>query len=273
MSETNLKALMRLFAIVAQVFPEELLDELRKVVLTYLSMVIKTGNAQQYIIMFDFYHSSLRERESKTGNKQLSLFSVKSIIICEEINKSLTKEQKLRILVRILEMLKVTEYTKNTEANDFIQTIAISLHFDQQLYRSCLFFIEDSFAKIPDKENVVLYTSKLKNLTGVKQHEKVRLKGDLSFYHIHQGNLFIFQYNGPEGSLYYNNQKIENSRTYIFEKGGVISSPLAGKILFSDLIRNFIQSKSYTNILFSAIDVSYRFKDSDNGIEPFSLTL
>ncbi len=67
MSESVLKALMRLFAIITQIHSEQKLSQSRGIVESYLRQLLNPSKVNQYLIMFDFYHSSLREREIKTG--------------------------------------------------------------------------------------------------------------------------------------------------------------------------------------------------------------
>ena len=84
----------------------------------------------------------------KTGEKQLSLFSVKAIIICEDINKVLDVKQKLLILMQLFEILNLKEVTPREEV-DFIHAISTAFKFDDLTFKSCKSFVFDSLYEVP----------------------------------------------------------------------------------------------------------------------------
>ena len=177
MTESTLKALMRLFALVAQVHSAKLLPEIRQVVDSYLRTLVRPENIKQYLIMFEFYHNSLREREYKTGQKQLSLFSVKAIIICEEVNKELAKKLKIKVLLSLIEILNISD-TYSNEAEDFLKTLSTALHFDENLLLTCLLFTRNQFEQIEDSSNILIVDNGRRKFNdGFKHIEKQFLKG------------------------------------------------------------------------------------------------
>ena len=271
MSESVLKALMRLFAIITQIHSEQKLSQARGIVESYLRQLLNPSKVNQYLIMFDFYHSSLREREVKTGEKQMSLFSVKSIIICENINKALDKKQKLLILMQILEILNLKEIT-NEEDIDFIRTIASAFKFDETVFSNCKSFILNSLYEVPDKSNLLLIDSRIESsYEGIKHLYREYLKGKLIFLYIETANTYLFRNIDADDQLYYKGKEIVPYRTFYLEKGATIKSPLIGTIYYSDIVKEFLRDKTPFKINFSAEKVGFRFTNSLNGIKSFTI--
>ncbi|MCG8699044.1 MAG: ATP-binding cassette domain-containing protein [Bacteroidales bacterium] len=271
MTESTLKALMRLFALVAQVHSAKLLPEIRQVVDSYLRTLVRPENIKQYLIMFEFYHNSLREREYKTGQKQLSLFSVKAIIICEEVNKELAKKLKIKVLLSLIEILNISD-TYSNEAEDFLKTLSTALHFDENLLLTCLLFTRNQFEQIEDSSNILIVDNGRRKFNdGFKHIEKQFLKGYLAFFYIKSADTYLFRHIENDDKLYYNGQLVELDRTMILQKGSAIKNPLIGSILYSDIVRTYYYVSTGHNIHFTVEQASFRFKDSENGIMPFNL--
>lgn len=271
MTESILKALMRLFAIVTQIHSEDKLHLCRAIIGSYLRQLVNPSKVNQYLIMFDFYHSSLREREKKTGEKQIALFSVKAIIICENINKVLDKRQKLLVLTQLLDILSVSENVSE-DSIDFVRTISLAFRFDQQVFQNCKSFILDNIYSIVKKDDVlVVDSSNTTALTGVKHIYRDYLKGRIVFLSVPAANAYLFRNIEADDRLNYRGLEVIPNRTYYFEKGTTIKSLLAGTIYYSDIVKEFLSSHISHKINFSAEAVEFRFKGSKDGIHSFTL--
>jgi ABC-type multidrug transport system ATPase subunit len=271
MTESILKGLMRLFAIVTQIHPEEKLQQTRVIIESYLKQLVNPGKVNQYLIMYDFYHSSLREREAKTGEKQMSLFSVKAIIICEQINKILDKKQKLLVLMQLLEILNIKEEILDEDI-DFVRTIAIAFKFDEKIFQSCKSFILDTLYDVPQKKNILVIDSKDEiEYPGIKHVYREYLKGKIIILFVDMANAYLFRNINSADRLYYQGKEVIPNKTYYLEKGSTIRSPLIGTIYYSDIVKEFLQSESDIRINLSVENIGFKFRNSDNGIEPFTL--
>ena len=111
MTDTILKSLLRLFAIVAQSISEDKFPEVRGIVESYLRQLINPDKINQYLMMFNFYYKGLKEKVKIEERKRNSLFSVKAIIICEHVNRGLEQEQKVLVLLQVLDILYLKKET------------------------------------------------------------------------------------------------------------------------------------------------------------------
>ena len=97
MSERILKALMQLFAIVANVGRDD--SNSRDFVRQFLDEQLNKDLVNEYLLVYDkYYNEQNKKREGLKARKRTSLNSVKVLKICMEINKELTQKQKIYVL-------------------------------------------------------------------------------------------------------------------------------------------------------------------------------
>jgi len=271
MTESILKALMRLFAIVTQIHSENKLALCRTIIASYLRQLVSPAKVNQYLIMYDFYHSSLREREIKTGEKQMALFSVKAMIISENINKVLDKKQKLLVLMQLLEILNVSDKTSD-DSIDFVRTISLAFKFDDNVFSNCKSFILDNIYSLIKKDDILIIDGQIdSSLTGIRHIYRDYLKGRIVILFVPAAQAYLFRNVESNDKLYYKGQEVIPNRTYYLEKGSTIKSPLIGTIYYSDIVKEFLGSQVTHKINLSAERVEFHFTNSDEGIAPFTL--
>jgi len=270
MKESILKSIMRLFAIVSQVHSIEETEIARKVVGDYLKLIIRKDKIQQFLIMYDFYHNNLREREVMTGQKQLSLLSVKAVIICDQVNKFIDRKQKIFILSNILEVLSLTGHNKRSDI-DFIRTIAHGFKIEEKIFSDSMNFVFGELDKINNKRNVLIIDSE-----GPKEIFRYVfrdfLKGKLIFQYIADADICLFRHIINNDQLYYNDMEIVLNKTYIFERGAVIKSPLMGSVFYNEVIKTFLHPQNDARVFFVAKELEYQFPNSHEGIKKFNLS-
>ena len=272
MTETILKSLLRLFAIVAQSLSEDKVKAARGIVESYLRQLVNPGKINQYLIMYDFYFSGLKEKVKIESRIRNSLFSVKSVIICEHVNKVLEQKQKALILLQILDILNLKEELNDAES-DYLKTLSGTLKFDEGEFNNSRAFIFDSFDKIPDNENVlVIDSNKNTEYKNIGHIHKNYIKGKILFLCMPYTNIYVFRHVEADDQLFLNGRRIIPYRTYILDKGASIRSPILGPIYYSEIAGLFMNLKARQKLSFSAVDIGFKFKNSENGIYPFSFS-
>src|SRR5512134_4067241 len=108
MSEKILRALMQLFAVVANA--ERLTAQSRHIVQVFLRQQLNRAGTEKYLQVFDDY----LQVQKGTGSldkvrKRASVNSVKVLRICTDINHELNQRQKYVVLVRLIEFIHSSE--------------------------------------------------------------------------------------------------------------------------------------------------------------------
>ena len=103
MSEKILKALMQLFAIIAR--PQSSDSDRRGVVEAFLRRQLNEELVKEYLRIFDDFYKEAQERQKKSAQKKRhSAVSVRVLRITTQVNDQLTQDQKIIVLVQLLEL-------------------------------------------------------------------------------------------------------------------------------------------------------------------------
>lgn len=270
MKESVIKSIMRLFALVAQTHHIEKADIAKKIVEQYLLLNIRNDKARQFQIMYDFYYNNLREREIKTGEKQLSLLSVKSVIICDQINEHLTRKQKILVLGYLLEIVSLVE-NFDEEDIDFVRTISVAFRIPDDIFYDIFAFIANRFVLAKNKDRILEINNLGNSSRSFKVIYREFVEGSLLFMFIEEYKVCLFKNIEKDNQLFLNDTNVELDKLYFFEQGSVIKSPLIGSVFYMDIIKTFLHNEKDVPLRFVADNISYTFSNSEDGIKPFNL--
>ncbi len=273
MNESILKALMRLFAIVANPEKESISSKARNIVESYLSLMLNQHHVKEYLQLFDDYielHHNVKDESDKARKKRASGNSVKVLKICSEVNEQLHHEEKLIVIVRLLEF--VSEEGKITEEEaEFIDTVADVFNLVKPEYVSMKTLVTGNVIDIENKQNA-LVIDKNENLSADVAYKHIctkHLNGDIQMLYLQSEKMFIFKYTGSD-TLFLNSVNITPKRVYVFDNGSVIKSPKITPIYHSDIASKYINTAGGTKIIFKAEEIEFYYGNTKNGIQKFS---
>lgn len=276
MNESILKALMQLFAIIANVNKDGVSDKSRSIVESYLNLQLNIAQVKEYLELFDNYiaihHGDMTKKDGTKVRKRTSSNSVKVLKICQKINEELHQDQKILVLLQLLEFISYGEAITEKDL-DFVKTVSDIFNIPEDEYFNChSFSLDSSLEKIPYKENMlILDTNEGAPFPGFKHLQYKQLNGRILVLYLPSINMYAFRYAG-ENDLYLNGHSILLARTYMLPKGSAIRNPKIGNIYYSDIVSKFIDSMHEQQVIFTAKDVEFRFKNSTNGIHRFNFS-
>ncbi len=274
MNESILKALIQLFAIIANVKEDSVSEKSRTIVEAYLSQELSASQLAEYLQLFDEYlashHGNISNKGVSKERKRTSANSVKVLRICEQINEELQQKEKIVVTLRLLEYIKAGEVVTEKEL-DFAKTVADIFNIEAAEYMNMKIFILDSSYEIPTKENIlIVHSNKKFNDSEIKQIQSPNLNGYITILKIESTSTYVFRYNGTD-SLYHNSRSLQEDAIYFFDKGSSIRSSKINPIYYSDVAGKFLHDHIKSRIVFEAKDVEFKFKNSENGIHKFNL--
>ncbi|MEX2379946.1 MAG: ABC transporter, partial [Vicingaceae bacterium] len=172
MSERILKALMQLFAIVANVGRDD--SNSREFVRLFLEEQLNTELVNQYLLIYDkYYEEQNKKREGLKARKRTSLNSVKVLKICMEINKELAQKQKIYVLVQLLEFIHQND-NDTPQALEFVDTVSETFYIDSDEYKLIKEFVRSEVNQLKQNENLLLINNKEKE---EGKHHHIRAEG------------------------------------------------------------------------------------------------
>ncbi len=270
MSEPILKALMQLFALIVDVHNDTFLNSQKEnIVKSFLARHLNTELIARYYKVFqdyiELFNAESVEKDSIRDRKRVSLNAMKILSICEKINEELQQQQKIYVLVQLMDFISSgKEITENQF--DFIQTVATAFNIEGKEYQDIKGLIIGSLHDIPEKNRVLIIDDKEEPATdNVKHACRENLEGKIVFLHIASTNTYLMRYSG-NGDLYLNGQNIIDIQTYVFDHGSTVRGTGIDPVYYTEVVSLISEAAFESKIAIAACDVSYRFSNSENGI-------
>jgi ABC-type multidrug transport system ATPase subunit len=275
MNESILKALMRLFAIVSDINKEGQSLSRRNIVMDYLDRQYSYEIVQKYI---DFFDDQIKGLHKISDNPDMADFSVRKIHaenriieLCNQINEELEHEQKIIILIYLLDFIQSERKPTSTEIS-LVRTASAYLKINEQEFLDARSFTFGEIDRIVHQDWLLFIGSP--DLTvrhDLKLHVVDKLQGQIIVLHIPSTNTYVFRYYGKM-ALLMNGHRINPGRSYIWSVGSVIRNTKIGSIYFTWVTRQFIQANAENKFVFTAEDIVFNYFNSKNGVKRFNLT-
>ena len=269
MSESILRALMQLFAVVSN--PEITSHRNRKIVELFLTQQLSEELVNEYLLLFDSFlakhHNVKRIKNSK--KKKTALSSVKILKICTQINQELTQAQKLIVLIRIFEYIDYDKEGLTELEKEITITIGDTFNISSEEYQKCYKFITAKPSNIPTDESILIIGG---NEFRPHLNKKIivsEIDAPIILLRINSVNLYFFKYFG-ETEIQLNGQLISSNRSYIFNSGSSIRSHKISPIYYSDIQKNFLSKEGDSKIFFNVNKLEYDFPNKAKGLHEFS---
>ena len=276
MSERILRALMQLFAIIAQVDEssdsQEENQEVKsskaiRIIESFLKVEISASLIDQYIALFNEQLNTLHQKQSRKDGerKRTSVNSVKVLRICSQINEELTQKQKVIVLIRIIEFIQSNDNVSEQEI-EFVNTVADAFNIPKEEYDLVTDYILSSSFHHINSEDVISVVSQIRD----HDSNAMLLEGldeEIRVLYLRSVNLIFFRYFGKD-ELSINGQFIPNDRTHIFTQGATIHTLRSKSLYFSDVLSKFNKSKQLNKLSFKTEQLAYNFRSGQPGLQP-----
>jgi len=274
MSEIILKALMRLFAILADINQERDKAASREIVAMYLGRYLSRTMTREYLQIFENHCNELKGKYQNPADtkrrKRNAAHSVKVLSICQQINEELAQKEKIIVLLRLIEFIfNAGNYTKNEI--DFINTLAEVFNVDPDDFKNLKAFILSDSIGISE-DNMLYFSSPASQ---IPENARVipldGLTGTLGILRVKSVNTFLMRLKGTD-TLYLRGQDVKPNFTYVIEPGSIIKGKKVAPIYYTTLVRAFIQTEEHEKITFTAKGVEFYFPGTRTGLQHFNFS-
>ncbi len=274
MSESILKALMQLFAIIAA-SKEGDQQGTHTIVEGFLSHELRHDLVGGYMKLYMSMYEQLRARTTSGGKKMkvLSSSSTKVLVICDAINKELVQRQKVFLLVRMLEFVRMgSTDTDNTEQLNFVQNIARAFNVSEDEFNGVRdFVLLSSSMQIPESERLLVVDSDYGfHSDTIKHIYSENLSGQIVFYKVASVNMYLFTFlNGQEVSM--NGTMLNPDRVHVMSLGSSIRGPRFKRpIYYSDIVSAYNIDTTKGRVVFEVDKIEYKFPNGAYGLHSMS---
>ena len=271
MSEKILKALMRLFSIIAKA--NENSTDARNIVESYLKQQLNAEQVIDFLALYDVFLKSQDEgADGEKKRRRLAVSSVKVIVICEQINEELTQKQKFIVLLNLIEFVSFSGSISEQEM-EFVSTVSSSFNIQEDELNQCIqLALKNSIAEIEDSSNF-LFAGKQKEESKInsKNFHSDSIAGNIAVLRINSIGIYLIRYYGKT-ELFLNGQILNPNRIYVLSQGSSIRSSKVNPIYYSDIVSCFLKDATESKFVFSVSNLEYKFKSRKIGLHPLSFT-
>jgi ABC-type multidrug transport system ATPase subunit len=273
MSEEILKALMQLFAIIAKQDEGVETNEIEYVKI-FLTQQLNDEAVNEYFTLFE-KHAGLNEEDSDDSKSKKKLTSVKDSVrilgLCKKINKTLTQNQKIVVLVRLFELVNADRKFSD-QRMAIINTVAEVFKVSQEEFKSIENFVvkNDLNDQLEDPNVMIINDSEIA-CEQCKHIQTEKLDEAIFILRIPSVDLYFLKYTGNE-ALYLNGLALNNKRIYLFANGSTVKLPKGKPIYYSDVVAHFLADINGSKIEYQVEDIEFRFLNGNVGLRNISFS-
>ena len=289
MSESIINALMHLFAIIESV-KDEVVDTGNMVIKPYLDKRLNQELSERYLNLYQDYVDFYRRESKSVSEEKVMELETKNIIqvtkICNQLNSELVRYERTILFIQLIELINTDKKVSDKE-RDFIRLVALNFNISNQENENIRAFILDPDIRKVSKNAALVIDNKMTEWPedmAILMKKKQRL-GSNDFKHIYEQNLFgsivvlhiasvelfVCRYTGPL-NLYLEGNKMVSGYNYILKPGSIIKGAQISPIYESEISKTFLQQEEKIKTVLTGDKVKYQFKNSDNGIKPFTFS-
>lgn len=270
MNEKILNTLMHLFAIIAPAQGNE--SDRRRVVEAFLRPQLNQEGVKAYLRIFDAYYAEAQQRLKKgIEARRNAAISVRIIKICFEIGMQLTLNQKIIVLVQLLEYCRSDNAGVSNTELEFIITAAEGFNINTEDYQLIQQFVLSTREDVPESPRVLVIDSD-RAARYEKTHHIVNdsFRGQVRVLNLPQAEMLFVRSFGT-GELLLSGQLRHEDRVYLFERGASLKFMSSKPIYYSEVIRQFLdESALASRVVYEANDIEYKFKGGQVGLHRMS---
>ncbi len=263
MSEPVLKAILRLFAIVAK--EGDVNQQERDHILAFLSDHLGRKSAMENIAYFDSFARNLN------GNQEGKLQS-----LCLEINREVTQKQKAVILLELMSVV-LADGVITPKEREYVRTIGTGLKVTaEEIDRMTRFILGQTRGDF-DSDAVLIIDNAGDRPGRCKHIVREKLEGLIAILHLAQADMFFIKYIGKE-DVYLNGVPQKSTNISVLARGssirwegGQMRWEGMEPMYFGEILSKFKKPTTTARTTLEAKNVSFKFKNGKPGLRDISL--
>jgi ABC-type multidrug transport system ATPase subunit len=261
---------MHLFAIIAPAQGNE--SDRRRVVEAFLRPQLNQEGVNAYLRIFDAYYAEAQLRLKK-GNeaRRNAAISVRIIKICFDIGTQLTLNQKIIVLVQLLEYCRSDEAEVSNTELEFIITAAEGFNVNSEDYQLIHQFVLSDRSEVLESPQILIIDND-HNTRYEKTHHIINetIRGQVRVLNLPQADMLFVRSFGT-GELLLSGQLRHEDKVYLFERGASLKFMSSKPIYYSEVIRQFLdESVLASRVVYEVRDIEYKFKGGQVGLHSMS---
>lgn len=275
MSEPILIALVQLFAIIAASKHRQLSANTRLIIETYLKQYLNSKELEEYLMLYDELFS-FHSMDEAPGIQETVMTLNKMKSLCERINKGLQQKDKLIVFIKFIEFIEEINKSALAASQEKQQELAYFkiiqnafLLSDKDYHYVTHFLTQPESKEIHENDLLIIgseaHIKEKRNKTILRE----RLDHPILVLHLKSVDLFVGCHLG-NNDLYLNGHYISPNQSFILNPGAILKNQKIAPIYYTDIVANMVDTRQQVQLQFTVDNIGFTFKNSQNGIQPFS---
>ncbi len=268
MNEETLKALTQLLALVT--LQDNVITEAeRNYVINLFRQDLDPTSLKHYVNLFDKLSGYEKQKEVYDKAPEHGPVTIKETVrtlaICNKINKTLEIRQKVFLLLKILQLIAVDSHI-SAQKKRIIDTISAVFNINEvelEIIQEFVFYRPGN--KLNHYQLLLANADETLPDTISYKHIHLSIAGELIFLKLSSVDMYFVKYYGEE-EIILNGFIMNPGQVYMFTNGSSIKTPFGGAIYYSDLIKNYLTSITTSKLSFNADHLDYKFPTGEPGL-------
>jgi len=274
MSEELLKAIIRLFAIVAK---ERITEDERANIHEFLSIHANQGSVDHYLNLFDHYSQEDQKSHSEDNHENIDDETLefieewaKILEITKSVNSALTKQQKIILIIKIIELVYADRNISERQGN-LIFHIGEALKIDAKAIGLLKRFVMgEELEELSSPEVLIIDDGSGEYPKGSLHLDAPNLTGLIAVLRIGDIESYFIKYMGIS-TLTLNGQPLRSRKISVLPTGSTIRGKKIQTIYYSYIVTAYMHHGTAPQISFEAQHLFYHFKNGKLGLQNVSI--
>jgi ABC-type multidrug transport system ATPase subunit/uncharacterized tellurite resistance protein B-like protein len=258
MSELLLKAILKLFAVVAK--EDDVSRQERDQIKIFLEEHLSLGSVDSYLRFFDEYAATLIHTGDLTVINQL----------CAEINPELTQKQKIVIILELVTIIQADGRISEHE-DKLVKAIGSNFKVTASEVEAIEVFVLGILSEDLDHQDILVVDSSASSTFKKAKHlVRAYLDGFIAILYIEQVDIYFMKYIGGS-DVYLNGVPVKSGKISVLAVGSNLRWDKDDPVYYGDILGKFKTFGDHSRTSFEAKNISFKFKNGKLGLRQVNL--
>lgn len=264
MSEQLLKAILRLFALVAK--EDEVTYHERDQIKAFLQEHVSFSAVDTYLAVFDDFSRNLTPKTNTVTVDKKPITE-----LCNEVNTDLTQKQKVVILLELISIIQADGNISGRE-RELLNIIGENFKINTFEIDAIMKFVLGADPAHLDHQQVMIIDAANDNTYANAQHIcRKHLKGFVAILYVQQAEFYFIKYLG-NSDIYLNGVPVKSGRIGVLSVGSMLRWEKDDPVYYGDILNKFKKFGDHPRLSFEGRNLSFRFKNGRLGLRNVSLS-
>ncbi|MBT1687291.1 ATP-binding cassette domain-containing protein [Dawidia soli] len=264
MSEPLLKAILRLFAVVAK--EDDVTHQEREHIRTFIEDHVSRAAVARYLALFDEYVQAM---PAQTGDLQATLQRVQAL--CTEVSAELTQKQKVVILLELINIVQADGAISARE-EELVQAIGTAFKVSPASVDAIKTFVLGNESRQLDHDHILVIDASTQGSFRQAHHlYRPALNGFVAVVYIEQVEIYFIRYLG-QTDVYLNGVPVKSGKIAVLAVGSMLRWDKDEPVYYGDLLNRFKKFSDYPRLSFEGKALTYKFRNGRLGLREVNVS-